>query len=135
MARIVTPSWVGPGLLILFMVPLLVYGAYSIGDRWYQNYLLTRQEESIRADVLRLREENLRLQRELVEARSDAAVEKTAREQIGLIRPGDTAIQLVGPRGASPSARPAQPGPAPSAVPAVAERPSWLRVLDGLFGR
>jgi cell division protein FtsB len=135
MARIVAPSWLGPGLLILFMVPLLVYGAYSIGDRWYQNYLLTRQEESIRADVLRLREENLRLQRELVEARSDAGIEKTAREQLGLIRPGDTALQLVGPQGAGSAARPTQAAPAPPAAPAAAERPSWLRVLDGLFGR
>ena len=47
------------------MVPLLAYGAYSIGDRWYQNFILTRQEESIRVEVMRLREENLRLQREL----------------------------------------------------------------------
>jgi cell division protein FtsB len=136
MARIVAPSWLGPGLLILFMVPLLVYGAYSIGDRWYQNYLLTRQEEAIRAQVLQLREENLRLQRELVEARSEAGIEKTAREQLGLVRPGDTAFQLVGPQGAAPAARPAQAAPAAAPTPSAPEqRPGWLRFLDGLFGR
>jgi cell division protein DivIC len=96
------PSWIGPGLLFLFVVPLFAYGAYSIGDRWYQNYILTRQEESIRTEVMQLREENLRLQHELNFARSDTGIETVAREQLGLIKPGDTAIQLVGPRIARP---------------------------------
>ena len=139
MARVHAPSWLGPGLAVLFVVPLLVYGAYSIGDRWYQNYLLTQQEEAIRAEVIRLREENLRLQRELVIARSDAGIEKLAREQLGLIKPGDTAIQIVGPGGpaasgpgvsrSTPAQTPAEPKPSP------AERPAWLRFLDGFFGR
>ena len=139
MARVHAPSWIGPGLAVLFVIPLLVYGAYSIGDRWYQNYLLTQQEEAIRAEVLRLREENLRLQRDLVIARSDAGIEKTAREHLGLIKPGDTSIQIVGPGGpaasapGAPRAAPAQPAAEPK--PAPAERPGWLRFLDGLFGR
>jgi cell division protein FtsB len=137
-ARMHAPSWIGPGLVVLFVVPLLVYGAYSIGDRWYQNYLLTQQEEAIRVEVMRLREENLRLQRELNLARSDAGIEKLARERLGLIKPGDTAIQIVGPAGsaAAPgsSSRPAQ-GPAPPQSAPPAERPAWLRFLDGFFGR
>ncbi len=136
MARMHAPSWVGPGLLIIFVVPLLAYGAYSIGDRWYQNFILTRQEEAIRAEVLALREENLRLQRELNVARSDAGIEKVAREQLGLIRPGDTALQLVGPQGAQAASAPARPAAAAPPVPVPApERPGWLRFLDGLFGR
>ena len=139
MARVHAPSWVGPGLVILFVVPLLVYGAYSIGDRWYQNYLLTQQEEAIRAEVMRLREENLRLQRELVIARSDAGIEKTAREHLGLVKPGDTPIQIVGPGGPAASAPGAARAPQsqapPDPKPAPAERPGWLRFLDGLFGR
>ena len=133
MAKMHAPSWIGPGLLFLFVVPLLAYGAYSIGDRWYQNYILTRQEEAIRAEVMALREENLRLQRELNFARSDAGIEKVAREQLGLIRPGDTAVQLVGPQGGQAAAAPARPAAAPPAP--APERPGWLRFLDGLFGR
>jgi cell division protein FtsL len=135
MAKILAPSWIGPGLLMVFVVPLLVYGAYSIGDRWYQNYILTRQEESIRAEVMQLREENLRLQKELTTAKSDSGIEKTAREQLGLVKPGDTAFQLVGPQGSTAQA-PARPVSAPSA-PApqpTPERPGWLRFLDGIFG-
>jgi cell division protein FtsB len=135
MARLHAPSWIGPGLLFLFVVPLLAYGAYSIGDRWYQNFILTRQEEAIRAEVMALREENLRLQRELNFARSDAGVEKVAREQLGLIRPGDTAIQLVGPTGGQAAQAPARPAAAPPVPAPNPERPGWLRFLDGLFGR
>jgi cell division protein FtsB len=131
MARMLAPSWIGPGLVFLFVVPLLTYGAYSIGDRWYQNFILTRQEEAIRAEVLQLREENVRLQRELVRARGDSGIEKTAREQLGLVRPGDTAIQLVGPQGPAAAPAPARSAPAQPQP----ERPGWLRFLDGLFGR
>jgi len=132
MARVHAPSWIGPGLLLVFVIPLLAYGAYSIGDRWYQNFILTQQEEAIRTDVRELREENLRLQKELNEAKSDAGIEKVAREQLGLIKPGDTAIQLVGPPGPAAQA-PARPSAA--AVAPAPERPGWLRFLDGLFGR
>jgi cell division protein FtsB len=124
-----------PRLIALFLVPLVVYGMYSIGDRWYQNYVLLHQEELIRADVMRMRDENLRLQRELNEARSDAGIEKIAREQLGLIRPGDTAVQIVLPQGAAPAqARPAEPEStaAPMTTP---EKPGWLRFLDAVFGR
>lgn len=128
-------SRTGPRLIALFLLPLVVYGAYSIGDRWYQNYVLTHQEELIRADVLRLRQENVRLQRELNEARSDAGIEKIAREQLGLIRPGDTAIQIVLPQGAAPSqVRPAGREATSSRVPNP-EKPAWLVFLNALFGR
>ena len=135
MARVLAPSWIGPGLAVLFVLPLLVYGAYSIGDRWYQNYLLTQQEQAIRVEVTRLREENLRLQRALNLARSDAGVEKVAREQLGLIKPGDTAIQIVGAAGPAAPAGSSRSAPPPAAAPPAAERPAWLQFLDGLFRR
>jgi cell division protein FtsB len=135
-SRVQSPSWIG-GLIFLFVVPLLVYGAYSIGDRWYQNFVLTQQEEAIRADVSRLRDENVRLQRELVIARSDAGIEKIAREQLGLVRPGDTALQIVGPGGAQANSvqAPVAPDSAAPAPQPTRERPGWLKFLDGLFGR
>lgn len=130
-----TAARIGPRLLALFLLPVLVYGAYSIGDRWYQNYVLTHQEELIRADVARLREENLRLQRELDEARSDAGVEKIAREQLGLVKPGDTAIQIIVPQGGpAVSQAPISSVVQPASAPAP-EKPAWLVFLDGLFRR
>jgi cell division protein DivIC len=135
MRNLFRAALIGPRLLALFLLPLLVYGAYSIGDRWYQNYVLTHQEELIRADVARLRDENLRLQRQLNEARSDAGIEKVAREQLGLVKPGDTAIQIVVQQG-GPPANQRQPAPDEAPPPAQApEKPAWLVFLDGLFRR
>ena len=135
MLRLFRFTRTGPRLIALFLLPLVVYGAYSIGDRWYQNYVLVHQEEMIRQDVLRMRSENIRLQRELNESRSDAGIEKIAREQLGLIRPGDTAVQIVLPQGAAPAqVRPAEPEAAAAPMTAP-EKPGWLRFLDALFRR
>lgn len=129
-------SRTGPRIIALFLLPVVVYGFYSIGDRWYQNYVLTHQEEMIRADVLRLRDENLRLQKELNEARSDAGIEKVAREQLGLVKQGDTAVQIVLPQSATrPSAQPAVRTAEPPPAMTPPEKPGWLRFLDSLFGR
>ena len=98
-------SWVAPSLLALFILPAIAYGGYSVGDRWYQNYVLGQEEAAMRADVQRLRETNARLQRELEAARGDAQIEKAAREQLGLIKPGDRPIQIVGPPGARAPSR------------------------------
>jgi cell division protein FtsB len=97
-----------PGLLLLFVLPLLGYAGYSVADRWYQGYQLSREEAALRTDILRLREENLKLQAELKDAKSDWAIETIAREQLGLVKPGDRAIVLVGPPPAAAQAKPAE---------------------------
>ena len=135
MRRLVWITWIGPGLLALFILPALAYAGYSVGDRWYQNYLLNQEEAALRADVLRLRDENVRLQKELNAARGDAEIEKSAREQLGLIKPGDQAIQIVGPQvAAAPRDAIARRDPAPVERAVTAEKPIWLRLLDALFG-
>jgi cell division protein FtsB len=81
------------GSLILFFA--LAVGAL-IGDRGLF-YLLEQQR---RADVLRhdleaLRVENLKLADEIASLRSDPrAIEKIAREELGLARPGETVFIL-----------------------------------------
>ena len=134
MARSAATSWIGPGLLALFVLPALAYGIYSVGDRWYQNYVLGQEESALRADVQRLRETNLRLQAELVAARSDSAVEKTAREQLGLIKPGDQALQIVGPPAAAAREPTIRRDPPPVERTISVEKPAWLRILDAIFG-
>ena len=109
-------SWVLPGLLLLFVLPLLGYAGYSVADRWYQGYQLSQEEAALRADILRLREENLKLQAELKEAKGDAAIEAVAREQLGLVKPGDRAIVLVGPPRVAAQAKPVEPAQRRSAT-------------------
>jgi cell division protein FtsB len=133
--RLPSLSWVAPSLLAIFILPALAYGGYSVGDRWYQNYVLSQEEAAVRADLQRLRETNARLQRDLETARSDAGVEKAAREQLGLIKPGDRPIQIVGPPGVQASEPAVRREAPPAERPITVEKPGWLRILDAIFGR
>ena len=122
--------WARPGLLVLFLVPTLAYAGYSVTDRWYQSYLLAEEEEALRVEIGGLRQQNLRLQAELLHARSDRSVEAVAREQLGLVKPGDRAFVLVGPTvAATPDAPPVA---TPTARP---EKPAWRKVLEAVLGR
>ena len=148
-ARAGSQSWILPGLLLLFVLPLLGYAGYTVADRWYQGYQLTREEMALRADIARLREHNLALQAELKDVRSDAYIEGVAREQLGLVKPGDRAIVLVGPPQTAALAKPAEPAQRrPESTEAAARRPEptaepaalpasggWRKVLDAILGR
>ena len=157
-------SWILPGLLLLFVLPLLGYAGYSVADRWYQGYQLSREEADLRTDIARLREDNLKLQAELKSARGDASIESIAREQLGLVKPGDRAIVLVGPPQAAAPPKPVEPtarrpesaeaaglrprtteattrptevsARQPAPEPAAPPEPGgWRKILDALFGR
>ena len=138
MGKSATQTWLVLGLLLLFVLPVMGYASYSVADRWYQGYQLSREEAELRNDITRLREANIRLQGELKDARSDAYIEGVAREQLGLVRPGDRAIVLVGP----PPAAPAPPAPEPAvrrtepsaAPPPPAEPGGWRKLFDAIFG-
>ena len=123
-------SRLGPSLVTLFLLPMLAYATHSIADRWYQSYVLALEEAEIRREIEVLREDNLRLQADLVYTRSDRYVEKIAREQLNLVKPGDRALILVGPRGTStPQALPRREVAPPP------EKPGWRKLLEATFGR
>jgi cell division protein FtsB len=124
------PGWIGPGLLALFLLPAVGYAGYSVTDRWYQGYLLGLEEQGLRREIELLREANLRLQADVTLARSDAQIEKIAREQLNLVKPGDRPILLVGPTAAQLDEDAGQ-----RAAPSMPERPAWRRLLDAIFKR
>lgn len=114
---------------ILALVPFVAYTLYSVADRSVQTYRLSRQVAIARAEVETERQENLRLQRALAEARSDAHIEGIARQELNLVKPGDRAVVLTG---ATPP-----PTPTPSAastLPPADPAPGWLRWLLRFFG-
>jgi cell division protein FtsB len=90
--------------------------------------LLVRHELAERADALKseiaaLEDDGVRLQRELDWSRSDAGIERLAREQLGWARSGETAVVI-----------PDAPTPRPSPTPAPTRAaPTW-RSLWGLLG-
>jgi cell division protein FtsL len=110
----------------VLIVPLVLYVLVATGQKAVQNYRLNQESDGLRAEIVGLRTENLQLQQQIEQARTDAAIETIAREQLGLIRPGDHPLVLVD-SGAPP---PATPAPAPTPPP----RPIWRQWYDYFFG-
>jgi cell division protein FtsL len=114
-------------LAAVLVVPLLLYALVATGQKALDNYRLNREAEALRAEIVALRTENVQLQGRIEQARTDAAIETIAREQLGLIKPGDRPLVLV------------SDGPAPAALPReVAQSdpppPVWRQWWDYFFG-
>lgn len=84
-----------PSLVVLGVLALLV-GAAIFGDTGILHLRRLRAEvEALHRDVQGLEAENERLSRALAELRTDpAAVERIAREELGLVRPGERVLRF-----------------------------------------
>jgi cell division protein FtsL len=125
LARVRKP--VGPPPLVLRLaavlaVPLLLYALVATGQKALDNYGLNQQANQLRGQVSALRAENIQLQQQIEAARSDTAIERIARQQLGLIRPGDKPVVLVD-ADTPPAERPATPARRPD--PATPAQPVW----------
>jgi cell division protein FtsL len=123
----------GPPPLVLRLaavlaVPLVLYALVAIGQKAVENYQLNQQADALRAEVVNLRNQNIDLQQQIEQARTDSAIETIAREQLGLIKPGDHPIVVVSQQQTQNTTAqvPAPPAPAP--------RPTWRQWWDYLFG-
>jgi cell division protein FtsL len=83
---------VGTGLVSLYLV--LITGQQAV-----QAYRYNQQVDDVHQQIISLRTQNLQLQAELSRGRSDEDVERIAREELGLVKPGDHAIALTWPDG------------------------------------
>ena len=139
-ASIVVRTPLGPPPLALRLaavlaVPLLLYALVATGQKALDNYRLNQQAEALRNEVVALRNENIRLQQEIEAARTDAAIEHIAREQLGLIKPGDKPLVLVGGSSAGrEAAASTSPAPANAPPPGAPPPPVWRQWWDQLFG-
>jgi cell division protein FtsL len=115
-------------LAAVLVVPLLLYALVATGQKALDNYRLNQDAEALRGQVVALRTQNIELQQQIEQARTDPAIEAIAREQLGLITPGDHAVVVV-------SAAAAQPPSAPAAqTPPAPDAPSWKQWWDYFFG-
>ena len=114
-------------LAAVLVVPLLLYALVATGHKAVENYRLNRDADALRAEIVGLRSENVQLQQQIEQARTDTAIETIAREQLGLIKPGDHPLVLL-PQSAQPAPVPT-PAPAPPPAP-----PAWRQWWDYLFG-
>lgn len=126
------PRWMV--LAVASVIGVSLFGAF--GSTLLQVYRLEREAAQLAQHQRDLEEQNAQLRAEIQALHTPEYVEKLAREQLGLVKPGEIAFLIVQtPSDASPGrALPpeSQERPAPS-------RPDWLsRLQDAvrhLFGR
>jgi cell division protein FtsL len=114
-------------LAAVLVIPVVLAALVATGQKAVDNYRLNREAEALRSQVIALRSENIQLQQDIEQARTDVAIETIAREQLGLVRPGDHPLVLVPPSG-QPTAAPT-PVPNPPLPP-----PTWRQWWEYLFG-
>lgn len=88
----------GNRLLLLAVATVIVYLTSATISRSYQLYQLKREEARLRADIGTQRARQETLLREKAGVSSDAFVEKVAREELNLIKPGETAVIILSPQ-------------------------------------
>lgn len=93
-------AW-APRIAALLALPLALYVLYAAGQKAVEGYHLSQRADGLRLEIQQLQQQNLRQQRELENQRSDVYVEQVAREQLGLVKPGDKAIVIVAPTAVS----------------------------------
>jgi cell division protein FtsL len=126
--RPVGPPPLALRLAAVLAVPLLLYALVAIGQKAVENYQLNQQADALRNEVVSLRARNVDLQDQIEQARTDTAIEMIAREQLGLIKPGDHAVVIVSRDDSGKPPVPPKPAPAPET------RPTWRQWWDYFFG-
>lgn len=118
------------GLLPLLIAAIVLLVLVVIGERAVQNYGMKQEAKAAENKVVLLKKENQQLNQQLQYYRSDQYIEKMAREELGLVRPGDVAVAIVGTPDAGSSGL--LPTPTPSATPDASSRdkPNWQRWLS-----
>ncbi|MFZ5945260.1 MAG: FtsB family cell division protein [Bacillota bacterium] len=76
----------------LVVAGIFTYMIFSFGFTFYEGYKLKQEINKLQGQLGTLQEENTRLQQELEYVQTPEAIEKMAREKLGLIKPGETVI-------------------------------------------
>jgi cell division protein FtsL len=103
-ARRVVTRWAGPAIAVGLAVGLL--GIF--GGAYWSGYQLRREAARLVRERDDLRRQNAQLREEIRLLNTREYIERLAREQLGLVRPGEIAVILVQP---TPSPRPAPRAP------------------------
>lgn len=108
-ARARRRRWLIRIAVALGLAAVLVY-VFVFGRHGYlRRRQLERENAQLESELTRLRAENAELRREITSMDDPAVIEKLAREQLGLVKDGDTVYRFVTP---ATAAKPPNP-PAP----------------------
>lgn len=110
-------------VILLSALALTVSGVFPFRQLIEQR----RSVEATQQQLTALEEENRQLDADIAALSTDEEIERVARDQYGLVRPGETGYVVVSPPGETvdQDAKPVQ---------AVDDRPWWTRVWDWVTG-
>jgi cell division protein FtsB len=110
-------------VVLLSALALTVSGVFPFRQLIEQR----RAVEENRQQLVALEDENLRLEEDVAALYTDEEIERVARDQYGLVRPGETGYVIVSP--------PDEIAPEAEPVPVEVEhRPWWVRAWDWVTG-
>jgi len=84
-------------LIGITAVTLGLYVVIATVQKAQESYRIAQEADALRAEIARLKEENLMLQSELNYHLSDEYIERAAREQLNLVKPGDVLLLVLSP--------------------------------------
>ena len=114
---------VPPGLYLSILALACVLLLTQTAQRAVDSYQKAREVEVARKEVAEVKQRNVDLQAQITKYRSDAYVEKVAREELNMVRPGDVPVIVLAP---TPAATPVGT-PRPTATPVLSVPHQWLR--------
>lgn len=121
------PRWFVSSLILA----LLIAVTYAFGSSFLQVYRLRREAarlEQVKRDLI---EHNAQLREEIKLLHTPGYVERIAREQLGLVKPGEVALLIVRQKPPAPRSAGSPPGGRAAAKPARNE-PVWRSWLQWL---
>ncbi len=98
-------------ILLLLVLTVALYFAVAFAGELIASQRIESQVSALNVDIARLQNDNTRLTSQVAEARSDAFIEHEARDRLGLIRAGDTAVVVVNAPVPAATPTPAPPKP------------------------
>lgn len=117
-------------VFVVLAIPLLAYLSFATARKAMEVYQLNQQASQIRQEIGQLKDRNAELRRQTEYLQSPEYVEKVAREQLNLVRPGDIPLVLVHSSGKEPTP---EPVPTPPEV-RTSSHPNWQRWWNFFFG-
>jgi cell division protein FtsL len=91
------------GFIPLFVAAGVIFTLFVIGGKAVQSYELKQEALALEQRIDSLKTQNRQLKQQLEHYRSDQFIEKVAREELGLVKPGDVAIVVPLPKDQAPS--------------------------------
>lgn len=85
-------------IITIVIVISIVYFLVAFADLILSSHRLNYRADELRWKIERLRQENTDKQERAAYLQTDPAIEELARQELGLVREGETAVVIVNPR-------------------------------------